>query len=524
MNTPQRTLAVLCLSLPMFLKAQELRHVQAAVTGGVIEGVVSADDKVRTFKGVPFAAPPVGPLRWKAPQPVIPWTGVRSAVEYGPRPMQGPIYSDMIFRDGGPSEDCLYLNLWKPEHAQGKLPVMVWIYGGGFSAGSTSEPRQDGGNLCKKGVIVVSMNYRLSVFGFMTLPGLDAESGYGGSGNYGIMDQVAALRWVRANIATFGGDPDNVTIFGESAGSYSVSVIVASPLARGLFNRAIGESGSLVAKNDYLKTHAASEAVNVAFAESLGKHTLADLRAMPAADLLAAAMKREEEEFSLDVDGYVLPQSCLDAYKAGDQAHVPLLAGWNRDEGGYREFFGKDEPTLANYLRLAKDKFGVRSGDFLEIYPAATDAEAKVAAHDYQADKFMGHGTWLWIELHKRTGASPVYRYEFDQPRPLPPNAPAGAQPTASHSWEIEYVFRMLSSQPLAWTPEDRQVSEIISSYWTNFAKTGNPNGEGLAEWPAYDGADGYEVMHIAPTSTAAPDAHRKRYLAWEDGKIGPPW
>jgi para-nitrobenzyl esterase len=223
----------------------QIRYVQLKTADGVLEGVVSADGKVRTFKGIPFAAPPVGPLRWKAPQPPAPWTGVRKASEYGARCMQGSIYSDMIFHDTGPSEDCLYLNLWMPANpGRAKLPVMVWIYGGGYQAGATSEPRQDGGNLSKKGVLVVSMNYRLGIFGFFSHPELAKESGHDSSGNYGLLDQLAALQWVRKNIATFGGDPDNVTIFGESAGSFSVSALVASPLAKGLFQRAIGESGA----------------------------------------------------------------------------------------------------------------------------------------------------------------------------------------------------------------------------------------------------------------------------------------
>src|ERR1017187_52136 len=220
---------------PAAMRAQQVSTVQVRTADGVLEGVVSADGKVRTFKGVPYAAPPVGPLRWKPPQPVSPWTGVRRAADYAPRPMQARVFNDMIFKDAGPSEDCLYLNLWMPANpTQATLPVMVWIYGGGFVAGSTSEPRQDGGNLSKKGVIVVSLNYRLGVFGFLAHPDLARESGRDASGNYGFLDQVAALEWVRRNIATFGGDPDNVTIFGESAGSFSVSALMASPLARGL--------------------------------------------------------------------------------------------------------------------------------------------------------------------------------------------------------------------------------------------------------------------------------------------------
>src|ERR1700739_3048203 len=260
--------------------AQQVTYVQQSTANGILEGVVSTDGEVRTFKGIPYAAPPVGPLRWKSPQPPASWTGVRKAVDYGPRCMQGRIYDDMIFHDAGPSEDCLYLNLWMPaKPAQAKLPVMVWIYGGGFAAGSSSEPRQDRGNLSKKGVLVVSMNYRLGIFGFFAHPDLAKESGHNASGNYGLLDQVAALQWVKKNIATFGGDPDNVTIFGESAGSSSVSALIASPLARGLFHRAIGESGVCLNARHPWKSRSEAEAADVKFAQSIfGTSSLEALR------------------------------------------------------------------------------------------------------------------------------------------------------------------------------------------------------------------------------------------------------
>ena len=298
--------------LPVQLLGAELQYVEQRTAKGVLQGVVSADGKVRTFKGIPYAAPPVGPLRWKAPQPVAAWSGVRKATEYGARCTQAPIYSDMIFQDPGPSEDCLYLNLWMPAAPPpGRLPVMVWVYGGGFAAGATSEPRQDGGNLSKKGVLVVSMDYRLGIFGFFAHPELTKESGHDAAGNYGLLDQVAALRWVRDNIAAFGGDPDNVTIFGESAGSFSVSALMASPLSQGLFRRAIGESGAFFGDTLRPQTRAEAEKAGLEFAKSsLGTESLEALRAKPAAEILQAASRPGGPRFVPNIDGYFPAGKC----------------------------------------------------------------------------------------------------------------------------------------------------------------------------------------------------------------------
>ena len=495
-------------------RAQPLHTVQVRTANGVLEGVISADGMVRSFKGIPYAAPPVGPLRWKPPQPAPAWTGVREAMDYGPRPMQGRIFSDMIFRDHGPSEDCLYLNLWIPEHRPpGKLPVMVWIYGGGFAAGSTSEPRQDGGNLAKKGVLVVSFGYRLGIFGFLALPELSEESEYHASGDYGLLDQVAALQWVKTNIAAFGGDPDNVTIFGESAGSFSVSALIASPLAKGLFQRAIGESGAFFGPTLLAEPRVEAEATGLKFVTSaFDAHSLKDLRALPAKYLLRAGLKRSWDYFKPDIDGYFLPTNCLAIYAAGQQSHVPLLAGWNRDEGSFHSYFANDAPTVENYVARARAHFGTNAETFLKLYPAATDAEVRRAAQDFAGDQFIAYATWKWLEMQLQTGESPVYRYEFDQTLPLPANARPGTEPTAPHASEIEYVFRVLSAKKLPWRPEDQRVSELMAAYWTNFAKTGNPNGPRLPPWPAYDRQAGYPVMHFGADSGAAPDPHRARY------------
>lgn len=495
--------------------ATGLRYVQQRIADGVLEGVVSADGKVRTFKGIPYAAPPVGALRWRPPQPVVPWTGVRRAVDFGPRAMQGRIYDDMVFHDPGPSEDCLYLNLWLPEdQPHTKLPVMVWIHGGGFQAGASSEPRQDGGQLCKKGVLVVSMNYRMGVFGFFCHPTLDEESGRNASGNYGLMDIIASLQWVHRNIAAFGGDPDNVTIFGESAGSWAVSALVAAPSARGLFQRAIGESGAAVPGLEPLVTRAEEEKTDLAFAQkAFGTTSLADLRAIPAKKLLAAALVKPRPRFSFVVDGYVLPENPLAIYEAGRQAHVPLLAGFNRDEGDEHHLLGKARPTLANYIARVKARFGAQADGFLQAYHATNDAEAKRAAQDFGGDDFIAFQTWRWIELQRQTSGQPVYRYKFEQPLPLAPDAKPGTERRVPHAADIEFVFRMLPTRHLPWSDADRAVSELMADYWTNFAKTGNPNGPGLPAWPEYRADDGYQVMHLRTHSAAAPDALHARYV-----------
>jgi para-nitrobenzyl esterase len=508
-----KTLALLLFSLHA-VAAPPLKTSRVHVANGVLEGVISADDKVRTFKGIPYAAPPVGPLRWKDPQPAAAWEGIRQASEYGARCMQGSIYADMVFHDNGPSEDCLYLNLWMPAHpATTRLPVMVWIYGGGFAAGSTSEPRQDGGNLSKQGVMVVSMNYRLGIFGFFSHPELTKESGHEASGNYGLLDQVAALRWVHDNIAAFGGDPENVTIFGQSAGSSSVSALVASPLAKGLIQRAIGESGSVFNSSREFRTLAASEEANVHFAQdALGTSSLAALRSKPAADLLSAALQHKDVRFSMIVDGYFLPESPYAIYSAGKQSHVPLLAGFNADEGSARAIFGKTEPTPANLAAQLRDSFQGRADEAMQLYPATSEEQAKRAAGELSRDKGVGYAMWKWLALQSKTAHVATYRYQFDRARPLPPGSNGDLHPRAYHSAEIEYVFSVLPHTANPWPAEDRKISELMSTYWANFAKTGDPNGSGLPKWPAYNSGDACEVMHFGSDSKASPDKGQARY------------
>ncbi len=492
---------------------------QVRTDAGTVAGSASADGKVQIFKGIPYAAPPVGALRWKEPQPVPSWQGVRKATEFGARCMQGNVYGDMVFRDAAPSEDCLYLNVWTPKASpDAKLPVMVWIHGGGFQAGATSEPRQDGEHLAHKGVVVVSMNYRLGIFGFFSHSALTKESPHHASGNYGLQDQAAALQWVRKNIAAFGGDPENVTIFGESAGSISVSALMVSPLSKGLIHRAIGESGAFFGRTQNPRPLADSEKEGTKFAQSTGAGTLEKLRAMTSQQTLDAATKDKNGfHFGPNIDGYFFPESPAEIYAKGNQTHVALLAGWNRDEGNYHGFFGADLPTKENYAKKANQMFGEKAAEALKAFPGETDEQVKSSADLLATANFIGYGTWKWIEMQTKTGDAAVYRYEFDQAPPLAPRA-AGAPaatdgPRAYHSAEIEFVFGMLDSKKLPWRPEDYDLSEQMGSYWTNFARTGNPNQEELPDWPRYGKEGAYMVMHLVTQPRATPDQQRAQYL-----------
>jgi para-nitrobenzyl esterase len=446
--------------------------------------------------------------------------------------MQGHIFSDMVFRDKGPNEDCLYLNVWTPAKAAGeRLPVMVWIYGGGLKAGATSEARQDGEHLSRKGVVVVSMNYRLGVFGFFSHPDLSRESRHG-SGNYGIMDQIAALRWVQRNIAAFGGDPGNVTIFGESAGSFSVSALMASPLAQGLFHKAIGESGAILDLGRVpgrMQALGEAEQHGQAFASAMGASSVAALRAIPATQLLDASLAGKGFATESVIDGYVLPTRANDIFAQGRQSQVPLLAGWNADETRVYEVVGDKRPTATSFADDVKSRYGGQATDILRLYPSATDAEAVRSAGDLAGDHFIVCTTWKWIEMQLETGHSPVFRYQFDRAVPVAPGTVINGTPAtaadvgAAHASEIVYVFGALASKKdITWQPVDWKLSDTMEAYWTNFAKTGNPNGGGVPEWPRYAREGGYQVMHLDVTSAPAPETHRDRYEFWDQGPATP--
>ena len=488
-------------------------------------GTVEGKDlgAVHAFLGIPYAAPPVGDLRWKPPVPAAKWDGVHKATDFGSHCMQGNVFGDMVFRDPSMSEDCLYLNVWTPtKTSEAKLPVMVWIYGGGFVAGATSEQRQDGSVLAQQNVVVVSMNYRLGVFGFFVHPELAKESARNAAGNYGLLDQTAALQWVHDNIAAFGGDPANVTIFGESAGSFSVCAQMASPLAKGLFNKAIGESGGAFSKSGlrFEPVDVREEKDSKLASSKLGVQTLAELRAVPAQKLLDAFFKpggSDNFAFGPDVDGYFLPESVPAIFAAGKQNAVPLLAGWNRDEDSFSVVLSPQKPTVESMKDTAQKEFGAKADEFLRLYPATTDAQALRSMIDFASDRFISWSTWRWMEAQSKTGKQPIYRYRFDQALPSDPKGP---QLGAYHSAEIEYVFGQLDSKAkMDWRPEDRQLSLQMQKYWANFARSGDPNGEGLPKWPAYK-PSAWQVMYLSAKSTAHKDDQRPRELfltsAWE--------
>jgi para-nitrobenzyl esterase len=508
-----RSLVVGMLSLPLAVFAASSGP-QVKTVSGVVEG--KSDGPVNVFLGIPYAAPPVGDLRWKPPVPAAKWNGVLKARDFGSHCMQGKVYGDMNFRDPGGSEDCLTLNVWVPaKAAAAKLPVMVWIYGGGFAAGTTSEPRQDGIHLAQQGVIVVSMNYRLGIFGFFVHPELAKESGHNAAGNYGLLDQTAALRWVRDNIAAFGGDPGNVTIFGESAGSFSVSAQMASPLAKGLFQKAIGESGAAFFSGGLtFEPRSAREQKDVkAVNAKLGVSTLAELRAIPAQKLLDAFAPPQSPgfDFGPDVDGYFLPESVPAIFAAGNQNDVPLLAGWNHDEGSYEIAFSPQKPTADSLKATAQKEFGDKAAEFLKLYPSDNDAQTLRSAQDFAGDRFIAFSTWAWLEGQSKTGKQPVYRFRFDLGPPSDPKMP---QLGAYHSSEIEYVFGQLDSKAgVGWRADDRQLSDEMQKYWANFARSGDPNGPGLPKWPVYSAGDGWTVMFLDATPAAHKDELRDRYL-----------
>jgi len=488
---------------------------QVKTLQGIVEG--KEDAAVRAFLGIPYAEPPVGDLRWQPPVPAAKWNGVRKTTDFGPHCLQGRIYGDMNFRDSGGSEDCLTLNVWLPaKPASSKLPVMVWIYGGGFVSGTTSEARQDGTHLAQHGLVVVSMNYRLGVFGFLVHPELAKESGRNAAGNYGLLDQLAALGWVHDNIAAFGGDPNNVTIFGESAGSFSVSAQMASPLAKGLFQRAIGESGAAFSRTglsfESLAVREEKDAKLVK--EKLGVSTLAELRAVPAEKLLEVFGKPGPQAFAFgpDVDGYFLPQSVPAIFAAGKQNQVELLAGWNHDEGSFEIAYSPQKPTAESVKANAEKDFGDKAAEFLKLYPTDTPEHVLRSAQDYAGDRFIAFSTWAWMEAESKTGQQPIYRFRFDLgPPPASANAP---QLGAYHSSEIEYVFGQLDSKAgIPWRAEDRELSELMEKYWANFARSGDPNGPGLPKWPVYSAADGWSVMFLNAQSASHADDLRERYV-----------
>lgn len=504
-----RTLAWAALTvLPPGLWAAD----QVQVTGGLLEGTVGADPSVRAFKGVPFAAPPVGDLRWKAPQPVVPWTGVRKADVWGTRCMQGPMFGPLNSRESRMREDCLYLNIWTTaKSAQAKQPVLVVFHGGGFAAGSASEPRTDGEWFARQGIVVVAPNYRLGVFGFLAHPELSKEPGARGSGNQGLLDQAAALAWVRDNVAAFGGDPGNVTINGESAGSMSVSALMASPLTRQLVHKAIGESGAFFPSPTRgmaaEKSLADKEADGQKFAASVGAGSLAGLRAKPADELLAAVMKTGGWGYSPGVDGYFLPENVAAIYAAGQQAHIPLLAGWNSSEMGMAVAMNPQKPTPAAFAEQAAKQFGPQAEAVLKVYPASNETETLQSAADLASDLFISFSTWKWIEVHLQTAKAPVYRYRFDR---VLAEADGSNRFGAAHAVDIEYAFNTLDSKKADWQPEDRRVAETMARAFAHFVKTGSPNGPGIPEWPEFGKTR--QVMYFDATSAPGPEQHRARY------------
>jgi para-nitrobenzyl esterase len=490
-----KCLILACLILPLGWAPSPAKAQPIAIDSGQIEG--SQMGSTRVFKAIPYAAPPVGPLRWRPPQPVPSWGGVRKATSFSPACPQPGRYPPDAPQEPT-SEDCLTLNVWAPAaKSAGKLPVMVWIHGGGLMNGSGSVPQYAGGQLAARGVIVVTINYRLGVLGFLAHPELNRESPHGGSGNYGLLDQIAALKWVNRNIAAFGGDPDQVTIFGQSSGSFSASMLASSPLAKGLFKRAIGQSGAVFepVELDPIFTPKGAAEAGVRFASKADAKTLADLRRMPVESLLK---QRFNPQFN--IDGHVIPASPHDTYAAGKQNDVDLLIGTNASEGTF--FLDPASVTVGNFDTVLGQTYPSLLLWAVGASPGKTDADARMAAVAVDTDMRFRWGMWAWARHALNGGNRRVFFYRFTgQPAYRAGHPYFGLGPT--HGAELPFVFGHMDKGAANWTSEDRELAAIVQQYWTNFAKSGDPNGAGLPRWPTFD-RERAMVMDIGPQLRAA--------------------
>lgn len=494
------TLILVLLLLPASVAANGARANEkpVRVEQGLIAGVRIAAG-VTVYRGIPYAAPPVGPLRWRPPQQAAPWTGLRRATAFGPSAIQilhGTYlpWTEEFLASGAVSEDCLTLNVWSPGGT--KRPVLVWIHGGGFLEGSGALPLYDGERLAREGIVVVTINYRVGALGFMAHPELTAESKDHASGNYGLLDQIAALRWIRANVAAFGGDPKRVTVAGESAGAFSVHALLASPLARGLVDRAIIQSTSGVV--GYGSTPLVdAERAGAEWAASIGAKSLAELRALDATKLVGG-------RFGLVVDGWSLPEDPDTA----PRADVPVLTGFNADENSFiPQIYGGMNAEA--FTAFARQSYGDLADEVLRLYPAGTDAEAKRSQIESARDRGRV-SMHLWAEARAKRSKSPAYTYYFDREIPWPAHPEFGA----FHGAEIPYVFGTLDRLDRPWTAADRKLSDLMIGYWARFVKTGDPNGAGAPRWPAFNAA-APSTMRIEDPTAPRPVADAERLALW---------
>ncbi|MGA2599870.1 MAG: carboxylesterase family protein [Bryobacteraceae bacterium] len=481
---------ILCTPFSLFAIDDPVR-----IANGSLSGTSGHSPEVRVYKGIPYAAPPVGSLRWKTPKAPAAWEGVRKADAFSPSCMQTTYPASSIYRSEPEpvSEDCLYLNVWTAaKSATERRPVMVWIHGGALTRGSGSVGIYDGEALAEKGVVVITINYRLGVFGFLAHPELTRESDRNASGNYGLLDQIAALEWVRKNVAAFGGDPNRVTIFGESAGSWSVNYLMATPLANGLFHRAIGESGGVF---ESVRTLAEAEATGVKFAKSMGADNIAALRAKPAEEILKSSGFLS---FPPNVDGWMLPQDVYTIFATGKQNDVPILIGSNADEAKSLTMWPSSGATKT-FIGQIKARFGSESDALLKLYPANTDEEAKASFYQSFTDYLFTWEMRTWARMENKTGKNKAYLYYFTRVPPGPESDKLGA----FHASEIPYAFDNVGVSK--WRPYeymDYKLADVMSSYWVNFAEAGDPNGKGLPEWPVYQTASNLALElgdHIRP-------------------------
>jgi para-nitrobenzyl esterase len=512
MKTSIRLLSFSCLLLVAFASFKFAANFDTVkIDTGLISGTINKDGGIHIFKGIPFAAPPVGNFRWRSPQPVAPWSGVRTCDSFGPSPMQGKpvpfsMWTEEFLIPKEPiSEDCLYLNVWTGSKSpKEKRPVLVWIYGGGFSSGGSGVPIYDGEGMAKKGIVFVSINYRVGIFGFFAHPELTKESGRNASGNYGLMDQVAGLQWVKRNIAAFGGDPNNVTVAGQSAGSMSVNCLVASPLAKNLIQRAIAESGANFVSAAIRVNISLQEAEQdgIKISQSLNASSIAELRNKSAEELL----KKAQGLHVPIIDGYVLPDEIINIFTAHKENNVALLTGWNEDEG----FIFGPVKNAESFRKEANDKYGAEGKTFLQFFPADSDSVAAASQMKLSRDMIFGIQNYTWANMQSELG-SKVYVYRFA--RKLPATG-VYVKYGAFHTGEVPYAYDNLKFVNRPWEPVDFELANTMSSYWANFAATGNPNGKGLPEWYAYDTQDKkIMVLSEKPGAKKLPDAAALDFL-----------